>query len=66
MPRNRNALTHDGSMMADSDSVDFLSRSTDSSINFSGLADLHTPIHPLFQVSEVCMCVQCKQNWKLE
>ena len=46
MPRNSNALKHDGSMMADSDFVDFLSRSTDSSINFSGSADLHTPIHP--------------------
>ena len=31
---------------ADSDLVDFLSGSTDSAINFSGSADLRTPIHP--------------------
>ena len=36
----------DGSVMADSDYVDFLSGSTDSAINFSGSADLHTSIHP--------------------
>ena len=36
----------DGSVMADSDQVDFLSGSTDSAINFSGSADLHTSIHP--------------------
>ena len=31
---------------ADLDLVDFLSGSMDSAINSSGLADLHTPIHP--------------------
>ena len=36
----------DGIVMADSDEVDFLSGSTDSAINFSGSADLHTSIHP--------------------
>ena len=36
----------DGSVMAHSDLVDFLSASTDSAINFSGSADLHIPIHP--------------------
>ena len=30
----------------ESDLVDILSGSTDSAINFSGSADLHTPIHP--------------------
>ena len=46
MTRNSNALMRDGSVMADSDLVDFLSGSTDSAINFNGSADLHTPIHP--------------------
>ena len=36
----------DGSVMADSDLVDFLSGPTDTAINFNGSADLHTPIHP--------------------
>ena len=36
----------DGFVLAESDLVDFLSGSTDSAINFSGSADLHTPIHP--------------------
>ena len=50
MTRNSNALVRDGSVMADSDLVDFLSGSTDSAINWSGSADLHNPIHPpLFQ-----------------
>ena len=44
MTRNSNALMCDGSVMADSDLVDFLSGSTDSAINFSGSVDLHTPI----------------------
>ena len=44
--RNRNALMRDGSVMVDSDLIDFLSGSTDSAINFSGSADFHTPIHP--------------------
>ena len=36
-----------GKQFADLDLVDFLSGSTDSAIKkFSGLADLHTPIHP--------------------
>ena len=35
-----------GKQFADSDLVDFLSGSTDSAINFSGSADLHTPFHP--------------------
>ena len=41
MTRNSNALKRDGSVMADSDLVDFLSGSTDSAINFSRSADLH-------------------------
>ena len=36
----------DGSVMAHSDLVDFLSGSTDYAINFSGSADLQIPIHP--------------------
>ena len=44
--KNSNALMRDGSVMAHSDLVDFLSGSTDSAINFSGSADLHIPIHP--------------------
>ena len=32
-------------MMADSGLVDFLSGSTDSAIDFSGSADIHTPSH---------------------
>ena len=46
MARNSIALMRDGSVMADSDLVDFLSGPTDSAINFNGSADLHTPIHP--------------------
>ena len=46
MTRNSIALMRDGSVMADSDLVDFLSGPTDSAINFNGSADLHTPIHP--------------------
>ena len=46
MTRNSIALMRDGSVMADSDLVDFLSGPTDSVINFNGSADLHTPIHP--------------------
>ena len=46
MTRNNNALMRDGSVMAASDLVDFLSGSTDSAINLSGSADLHNPIHP--------------------
>ena len=46
MTRNSNALMRDGSVMAHSDLVDFLSGSTDSAINFSRSADLHIPIHP--------------------
>ena len=34
-----------GSLMVDSDLVDYLSGSTDSTINLSGSADFHTPIH---------------------
>ena len=41
----------DRSVMADSDLVDFLRGSTDSAINFSGSADLHTPIHPPLKVT---------------
>ena len=47
MTRNSNAHMRDGFVLAESDLVDFLSGSTDSAINFSGSADLHTPIHPL-------------------
>ena len=46
MTRNSIALMRDGSVMADSALVDFLSGPTDSAINFNGSADLHTPIHP--------------------
>ena len=46
MTRNGIALMCDGSVMADSDIVDFLSGPTDPAINFNGSADLHTPIHP--------------------
>ena len=46
MTRNSNALMRDGSVMAHSDLVDFLSGSTDSAINCSGSADLHIIIHP--------------------
>ena len=46
MTRNSNTLLRDGSVMAHSDLVDFLSGSTDSAMNFSGSADLHIPIHP--------------------
>ena len=46
MTRNSIALMRDGSVMADTDLVDFLSGPTDSAINFNGSADLHTPIHP--------------------
>ena len=45
MTRNSNALRRDGSVMPDSDVVDFLRGSTDSAIDFSGSADIHTPIH---------------------
>ena len=45
MTRNSNALKRDGSMMVDLGLVDFLSGSTDLAINFSGSADIHTPIH---------------------
>ena len=43
MTRNSIAVMRDGSVMADSDLVDFLSGPTDSAINFNGSADLHTP-----------------------
>ena len=46
MTRNSIALMRDGSVIADSDLVEFLSGPTDSAINFNGSADLHTPIHP--------------------
>ena len=44
--RNSNALKRDGWVITDSDLVDFLSGSTDSAVNFSGSADLHTTIYP--------------------
>ena len=37
----------------DSDLVDFLSGSTDSAIDFSGSADLQTPIRPLLEALKV-------------
>ena len=46
MTRSSNAHMRDGFVLAESDLVDFLSGSTDSAINFSRSADLHTPIHP--------------------
>ena len=42
----------------ESDLVDFSSGSTDSAINFSGSADLHTPIHPLLNITKVIMMKQ--------
>ena len=54
MTRNNNALMRDGSVMAASDLVDFLSGSTDSAINLSGSADLHNPIHPPPLFSSAC------------
>ena len=48
MTRNSNALMRDEFVLAESDLADFLRGSTDSAINFSGSADLHTPIHPPF------------------
>ena len=52
MTRNSNAHMRDGFVLAESDLVDFLSGSTDSAINFSGSADLHTPIHPPLRLSQ--------------
>ena len=52
MARNSNALKRDGSVMADSDLIDFLCRSTDSAINISGSADLHAPIQPPHETTE--------------
>ena len=46
MTRNSNALMRDEFVLAESDLADFLRGSTDSAINFSGSADLHTPTHP--------------------
>ena len=58
-----NALMRDGSVMADSDQVDFLSGSTDSAINFSGSADLHTSIHPPQSLVETSdKLLKCKQQ----
>ena len=53
MTRNSNAHMRDGFVLAESDLVDFLSGSTDSAINFSGSADLHTPIHPPRGITEL-------------
>ena len=53
MTRNSNALMRDGSVMTDSDLVDFLSGSTDSAFNFNGSADLHPPIHPPTESQEI-------------
>ena len=50
----------DGSVMAHSDLVEFLSGSTDSAINFSGSVDLHIPIHPprlLFSLRSGIACM---------
>ena len=46
MTRNSNALKRDGYLMANSDLVNFLSGSMDSAANFTGLEDLHIPMHP--------------------
>ena len=53
MTRNSDALERDGSVMPDSDVVDLLNGSTDSAINFSRSADLHTHIHPT-QSTSIC------------
>ena len=64
MTRNSNAHMRDGFVLAESDLVDFLSGSTDSAINFSGSADLHTPIHPpLYTVHFFCQIG--KSNWQI-
>ena len=60
MTRNSIALMRDGSVMADSDLVDFFSGPTDSAINFNGSADLHTPIHPpQEETEEICSNAHC-------
>lgn len=47
VPGSSRMACHERSkQFADSDLVEFLSGSTDSAINFSRSADLHTPIHP--------------------
>ena len=43
MTRNSIALMRDGSVMADSDLVDFLSGPTDSAINFNGFTYPYSP-----------------------
>lgn len=48
MARNSNALKRDGSVMADSDLVDSLSRSTDSAINFEWMGRFTYPYSPPF------------------
>ena len=48
LTRNSNALMRDGSVMADSDLVDFFSGSTDSAINFSGFTHPYSP-PPLYK-----------------
>ena len=58
MTRNSNALMRDEFVLAESDLADFLSGSTDSAINFSGSADLHTPIHPPLLHSFVFMLIR--------
>ena len=50
----------DGSVMAHSDLIDFLSGSTDSAINFSGSADLHIPIHP--PLKAICISIETVPN----
>ena len=66
MTRNSNALMRDGSVMAHSDLVYFLSRLTDSAINFSGSADLHIPIHPPQSINNCLLggCVRQQQAGK--
>ena len=62
MTRNSNAHMRDGFVLAESDLVDFLSGSTDSAINFSGSAGLHTPIHPPLLVFKSLMDLETKSS----
>ena len=66
MTRNSNALMRDGSVMAHSDLVYFLSGSTDSARNFSGSADLHIPIHPPQSINMFAKGVcETATSWKI-
>ena len=65
MTRNSNAHMRDGFVLAESDLVDFLSGSTDSAINFSGSADLHTPIHPPHEIILHCLGTRTRSVFQI-